>query len=116
MAVMVLVARWFLAAIFALAGITKLADPDGFMKSLIDFGLPETLGKAFGIVLPVVEIICAGLLLPSASARWGAIGVLVLLAVFIVAISLSLARGRAPDCHCFGQLHSEPIGAKTLAR
>jgi peroxiredoxin len=25
-------------------------------------------------------------------------------------------RGRAPDCHCFGQLHSEPAGPKTLAR
>jgi hypothetical protein len=25
-------------------------------------------------------------------------------------------RGEAPDCHCFGQLHSAPAGPKTLAR
>ena len=39
-----------------------------------------------------------------------------LLAVFSIAIAVSLARGRAPDCHCFGQLHSEPASWKTLVR
>jgi peroxiredoxin len=28
----------------------------------------------------------------------------------------SLACGRAPDCHCFGQLHSEPVGPSSIAR
>ena len=41
---------------------------------------------------------------------------LVLSLVFSVAIALSLARGRAPECHCFGQLHSAPAGPMTLAR
>jgi thiol-disulfide isomerase/thioredoxin len=27
-----------------------------------------------------------------------------------------MAQGRAPDCHCFGQIHSEPAGPATLAR
>jgi thiol-disulfide isomerase/thioredoxin len=36
--------------------------------------------------------------------------------VFIVGISINLARGRTPECHCFGQLHSAPAGWKTLAR
>jgi hypothetical protein len=27
-----------------------------------------------------------------------------------------MARGEAPDCHCFGQLHSESAGWRTLAR
>jgi peroxiredoxin len=31
-------------------------------------------------------------------------------------ISYNLARGHTPDCHCFGQLHSAPIGWPTLAR
>lgn len=26
------------------------------------------------------------------------------------------ARGRAPDCHCFGQLHSGPAGVRAIAR
>jgi peroxiredoxin len=28
----------------------------------------------------------------------------------------TLTRGRKPECHCFGQLHSAPAGWKTLAR
>ena len=50
------------------------------------------------------------------TAIYGAVGALVLLAVFSIAIGVSLARGRAPDCHCFGQLHSAPASWKTLAR
>jgi len=36
--------------------------------------------------------------------------------VFIVAISINLARGKKPDCNCFGQIHSEPVGWPTLVR
>ena len=43
-------------------------------------------------------------------------GALVLLSLFVVGISSNLARGRTPECHCFGQLHSAPAGWKTLAR
>jgi peroxiredoxin len=39
-----------------------------------------------------------------------------LLLLFVVGISYNLARGRTPDCHCFGQLHSAPIGWPTLVR
>ena len=39
-----------------------------------------------------------------------------LLTVFSAAIALALSRGRAPDCHCFGQLHSEPAGWDALVR
>ena len=46
----------------------------------------------------------------------GAVGALGLLAVFSAAIGVSLARGRTPDCHCFGQLHSAPASWKTLVR
>jgi len=36
--------------------------------------------------------------------------------VFVAGIGINLARGRKPDCHCFGQLHSAPAGWKTLVR
>jgi hypothetical protein len=41
---------------------------------------------------------------------------LVLLTAFSAAIAVNLAAGRTPDCHCFGQLRSSPIGALGLAR
>ncbi len=35
---------------------------------------------------------------------------------FLAGIGVNLARGNAPDCHCFGQLHSEPVSWKVFAR
>jgi peroxiredoxin len=47
---------------------------------------------------------------------WGALGALALLLLFVAGIGYNLARGRTPDCHCFGQLHSAPAGWPTLIR
>ncbi len=55
------------------------------------------------------------LLFPT-TARWGAIGSLVLLALFVVGLTRVLRRGEAPDCHCFGQVHSKPASWVTVAR
>jgi methylamine dehydrogenase accessory protein MauD len=44
------------------------------------------------------------------------VGALVLFSLFAVAIGANLARGRKPNCRCFGQLHSAPAGWSTLAR
>jgi hypothetical protein len=59
--------------------------------------------------------VAAALLVP-ASAWWSALAAIALLLAFVAAISASLARGRAPDCHCFGQVHSAPPGRGTLLR
>ncbi|MGB7219878.1 MAG: MauE/DoxX family redox-associated membrane protein, partial [Vicinamibacterales bacterium] len=58
----------------------------------------------------------AGLLVPTASAWWGAASSLILLAAFTVAVAVNLSRGRAPDCRCFGQVSATPIGPSTLVR
>jgi hypothetical protein len=88
--------RLLLAGIFALAGVAKLMDRASSIQSLVAFGVPQFLARPFALMLPVLELGCAVALIPAASARWGATGVLVLLALFIVGISVSLARGRAP--------------------
>jgi thiol-disulfide isomerase/thioredoxin len=55
-------------------------------------------------------------LLPAMTAWASAIAALALLLLFIGGITVNLARGRTPNCHCFGQLHSQPIGRATLIR
>jgi thiol-disulfide isomerase/thioredoxin len=50
------------------------------------------------------------------SAVWGAAGALGLLLVFMLGVARAMSQGRAPDCHCFGQIHSEPAGPSTLIR
>ena len=105
-----------LALVFAAAGVAKLADREGSRQAIVDFGLPSALAVPLGLLLPLAELAVAATLLPASTAWWGALGALALLSVFVVGISINLARGRTPECHCFGQLHSAPAGWKTLVR
>src|SRR5258708_3263070 len=116
MDVVLFIARLLLAAVFIVAGFAKLADLPGSRQALRDFGVPAVLANPFGALLPLAEIAVAVALIPSASAWWGALGALALLLLFVAGISYNLARGRTPDCHCFGQIHSSPAGWPTLIR
>ena len=111
-----LASRILLSAVFLLAGITKLADLRGTVETVVEFGVLKGFASVAGYLLPVAELTVAVLLLPVVSAWWGALGSLSLLALFTTAISINLARGRQPECHCFGQLQSKPISAKTIIR
>jgi uncharacterized membrane protein YphA (DoxX/SURF4 family)/peroxiredoxin len=111
-----LLARLVLSAVFLLAGLTKIADPKGTIKALRDFGLPRVLASLFSLLLPLAEISVAAALIPVASGWYGACAALALLGIFVIAIGINLARGRTLDCHCFGQMHSAPVGWQTLLR
>jgi peroxiredoxin/uncharacterized membrane protein YphA (DoxX/SURF4 family) len=108
--------RILLAVVFASAGLAKLFDARGSRQAMIEFGVPGALAGVSGRFLPLAELAVAVALMPVASARLGAAGALVLLAAFVAVIAVNLARGRHPDCHCFGQLHSGPAGWTTLMR
>src|SRR5829696_3518040 len=116
MGIALFVARLILALVFLVAGVTKLADRAGSRQAITDFGLPAQLAALLGILLPLAELAVAAALLPASTAWWGALGALALLLAFIAGIGVNLARGRKPDCHCFGQLHSAPAGWATLLR
>jgi peroxiredoxin/uncharacterized membrane protein YphA (DoxX/SURF4 family) len=116
MATALLLARVALAAVFVVAGSAKLADRAGSRQAVGDFGAPRSLARPLSILLPVAELAIGIALVVKASAWWGAVGALALLLLFVAVIGTSLARGRKPDCRCFGQLHSSPAGWQTLAR
>ena len=116
MDIVLLLARLLLTMVFVVAGLAKLGDRAGSRQALIDFGVPARLVTPLAVLLPLAELAVAVALIPTASAWWGALGALALLVLFITAIGYNLARGRTPDCHCFGQLHSAPAGWSTLVR
>ncbi len=113
---LLLLARIVLAVTFLVSSIGKFLDLKGSRKAMRDFGLPESLAGPAAIGLPVVELLTALLLIPTSTAWWGAILSFLLLAAFVGGIAYNMAKGRAPDCHCFGQIHSEPAGPRTLIR
>ena len=105
-----------LFAVFALAGLGKLLDPEGAKKAVEDFGTPDALVGMSAVLLPLAEIVIAvGFLLPGTSWFASIIG-LALLLIFTGGMAWQFKKGNAPDCHCFGQIHSEPVGAKSLIR
>jgi peroxiredoxin len=111
-----LAARLLLAAVFLVAAAAKLMDRAGSRQAIADFGVPERTASPAALLLPLAEAAVAVALVPKATAWWGAVGAAALLLLFIAAIGVNLARGRKPDCRCFGQLSSSPVGWTTLAR
>lgn len=110
-----LATKLLLSAIFLVAGLAKLADMNASVQALRDFGAPRFV-QPFGVLLPLLEIAVAVGLLFARTAGYAASGALGLLVVFIGGIAINLARGRQPDCHCFGQVHVRPISWWTLLR
>lgn len=116
MEILFLVLRLALATVFGVAAFGKLADREGSEKALNDFGVPKSLIPASVYLLPISEIAVAITLLFVEVSWFGAIGAAGLFAVFTSGMIYQLAKGNAPDCHCFGQIHSEPVGMTGILR
>jgi uncharacterized membrane protein YphA (DoxX/SURF4 family) len=101
--------RWVVGITFIVASFHKIAEPASFAKIIYGYDLfPHIAINFFAIVLPFVEML-TGLFLvlnfwPKASASLAGI----MLAVFIIAISINMARGHVFDCGCFS------FGSKSL--
>jgi thiol-disulfide isomerase/thioredoxin/uncharacterized membrane protein YphA (DoxX/SURF4 family) len=116
MHLIIVLLRIALSAVFGIAGVTKLLDQRGTREAVKNFGSPESLALALSVVLPIAELTIAAGLLFAGTAGASALAALLMLGLFVVAISVNLARGRIHDCHCFGQLYSRPLGWPTLVR
>jgi uncharacterized membrane protein YphA (DoxX/SURF4 family)/thiol-disulfide isomerase/thioredoxin len=108
--------RILLAAVFLSAAVGKFLDLAGSRRAMEEFGVPSGAAGIAGLALPLLELAVAIGLLFDPSARYAAAVALLLLLAFIAGIVRAISQGRAPDCHCFGQLHSEPAGPSTVLR
>jgi putative oxidoreductase len=104
-----------LGAIFVIAALPKIADPPSFAHMIYNYRLvPSSLINLSALVMPWVEFL-AGLALILGVWKAAARTIVgFLLAVFIVAISINLARDNAIDCGCFnvadrGKTHEQRI-------
>jgi len=108
--------RLGLSGLFGIAGIAKLVDRRGTLEAVQNFGVPARYAALVQTLLPLMEVAVAIGLLFGNVAKWSALVGLLLLGVFVVAISFNLYRGNNPECHCFGQIYSRPLGWGTLLR
>jgi uncharacterized membrane protein YphA (DoxX/SURF4 family) len=104
-----------LGAIFVIAAIPKIADPPSFAHMIYNYRLvPASLINISALVMPWVELL-AGLALILGVWKVAARNLIgILLAIFIIAISINLVRDNAIDCGCFnvadrGKTHEQRI-------
>jgi peroxiredoxin/uncharacterized membrane protein YphA (DoxX/SURF4 family) len=116
MELVLLIIRLSLFTILAVAGVGKLLDREGSEKAVRAFGTPDPFVKTFAFLIPVAELIFAFCFLSVGMSWVGAAGALLLMVTFIGGMLVQMIQGNAPDCHCFGQIHSEPVGPKSLIR
>lgn len=113
----ILGARFAVAVVLVLAGAAK-ARRAGDLAGAIDGYriLPRRWSRAVAAGLPWVELACGlGLALGFAT-RVVAAFVVVLLAAFTAAVTVSLVRGLQVDCGCFGAAQGGRAGGWTVTR
>jgi thiol-disulfide isomerase/thioredoxin/uncharacterized membrane protein YphA (DoxX/SURF4 family) len=116
MEILLLLIRLFLFAVFVVAGVGKFLDLEGSEKAVKAFGTPADLAKTFAVAIPFAEIVFGASLLFVSTSLLGSIGVFLFLLIFIGGMIWQLSQGNAPECHCFGAIHSEPVSKKSLIR
>ncbi len=99
-----LTVTWALALLFAAAFVHKARSGTQWAGALDQYRLlPEQLVVAGALLLPVLELLTAGLLLWSRTRAAGSLTGGLLLLVYAGALAINLRRGRtALDCGCFG--------------
>ncbi|HEX7166283.1 MAG TPA: redoxin domain-containing protein [Acidimicrobiales bacterium] len=116
MSTALLALRLGLAAVLLFAAAAKLLDRKAMRRAVTDLGLPASLAAPIAFLLPIAEAGTAALLIPGSTALVGAAAAILLLGAFTALLAMNLAKGRRPNCNCFGQAASEPISPATLVR
>jgi hypothetical protein len=101
-------------AVYIAAGALKVPDPKAFAVAVVEYHLmPEGLVPMMAVTLPWWEILAGGMAIAGAWRR-GALALLAgLSAVFLVVGTVTLLRGLAPPCGCFG-IGSNKVGPATI--
>jgi hypothetical protein len=95
------VARLLVGALFIYTGLTKVFDPQTFIKEVRAYELvPLVLSNLVALVLPWVEVIAGVLLVVGWWRREARLLIGLMLVVFLGAKGIVLAQGRRIECGC----------------
>lgn len=101
-----------LAAVFAVAAVTKLTDRAGTVAEFSQLRIPRP--NLLAPLVSLVELITAAALLLQP--RAGAILAIGLLGCFTAVIVATIRSGRTVSCGCLGALSRQPVSITTVAR
>ena len=90
-------------AVFAYAGVIKIADTEHFLSSLLTYELfPHRIASILALYLPWLEALVGASLVTGIMRKGGALLAWLMLIAFLVSIGQAWARGLSIDCGCFG--------------
>jgi uncharacterized membrane protein YphA (DoxX/SURF4 family) len=104
-----------LGLFFVIAALPKIVDPPSFAHMVYNYRIvPGPLVNLMGLTMPWIELLSGLALILGIWKEAGRMIISALLVVFIIAISINLARNNAIDCGCFdvtaaGKSHEERI-------
>src|SRR5438105_3017082 len=104
-----------LGIFFVAASLPKLVDPPSFAHMIYNYRIiPGALVNLMALTMPWIELLSGLALILGIWKEAARTIIAALLLVFIVAISINLARNNAIDCGCFdvtaaGKSHEERI-------
>ena len=94
--------RIYLGLVFSYAAVYKIAEPYDFALAVATYQIaPLVLVNIFAIVLPWVELVTGTALIAGFWTKENASLILLMMLIFIAALSIVLGTGRELGCGCF---------------
>ncbi len=114
LSIIVLIARLLIGGILIYASFNKIVDPGGFARAIDNYHLiPFGLENSMAIVLPWVELIVGICLIIGLFIDGAAFLVIVMMVIFIVAITFAILSGYNIECGC-GLKPGELVGVQKI--
>lgn len=114
LSIIVLIARILIGGILIYASFNKIVDPGGFAKAIANYHLiPFGLENIMAIILPWLELIVGICLIFGIFIDGAAFLVIIMMVVFISAITYAILNGYNIECGC-GLKPGELIGIQKI--
>src|SRR5699024_4585949 len=97
---------YLLALLFIYTGVSKLLDIGIFQSQIAQSAMLAPYAKILAWVVPLVELILAGMLLISGTRLWGLLGSTVLMLGFTIYVYLIWTYSPSLPCSCGGVLEA----------
>lgn len=112
--IIVLIARLLIGGILIYASINKIVDPGGFARAIDNYHIiPFGLENIMAIILPWLELIVGLCLIIGVFIDGAAFLVIVIMVIFIIAITFAILNGYNIECGC-GLKPGELVGIRKI--
>ncbi|MFZ5426713.1 MAG: MauE/DoxX family redox-associated membrane protein [Thermodesulfobacteriota bacterium] len=108
--------RLYMGGLFIYASVYKISYPAEFAGSIASYELvPYWAVGVMAVVMPWLELICGVMVVAGIRPKAGILVLMGLMALFLVAVTITLIRGVPIGCGCFSSLEDQ-ISWRTFFR